>query len=414
MSSQREIPTKPHDFQGDIDTIGRIDAVSTILDVVCRTTGMGFAAVARVTEERWIACQVLDNIDFGLGPGGELKVESTICHEIRQNREAVVISNVADDPVYCSHHTPLAYGFQSYISMPIMLKDKTFFGTLCAIDPRPARLNNPETIGMFKLFAELIAAHIETDRQLRTSQAALVQERQLSELREQFIAVLGHDLRNPVASVDSGARLLSRQPLNDKGRQILAMMQGSVTRMSGLIDNVLDFARARLGNGLDLVLEGAKPLRPVLEQVVNELASVDPSREIMARFDFDADRAIAVDHVRIAQLFSNLLGNALTHGEPGAPVRVGAGTEGDAFVLWVANAGTPIPPATLDDLFRPFFRGKARPSQQGLGLGLYIASEIAKAHGGTLVATSDTDETRFTFRMPLEAKRGQTAVRPLG
>jgi hypothetical protein len=81
------MPTiSPHDFQAVIDAVGRIDAVSTILDVVCRSTGMGFAAVARVSEERWIACQVLDNIHFGLEPGGELKVESTICHEIRQNK----------------------------------------------------------------------------------------------------------------------------------------------------------------------------------------------------------------------------------------------------------------------------------------------------------------------------------------
>jgi hypothetical protein len=154
------MPTiSPHDFQADIDAVGRIDAVSTILDVVCRSTGMGFAAVARVTEERWIACQVLDNIHFGLEPGGELKVESTICHEIRQNHQAVIINCVAENPTYRDHHTPRQYGFQSYISMPIVLKDGTFFGTLCAIDPRPARLENPETIGMFKLFAELIAAH---------------------------------------------------------------------------------------------------------------------------------------------------------------------------------------------------------------------------------------------------------------
>src|ERR1700753_771765 len=88
------------DLKADISAIGRIDAVPTILDVVCRTTGMGFAAVARVTEERWIACSVLDNIDFGLEAGGELKVESTICHEIRQHREPVIIDNVAEDAAY--------------------------------------------------------------------------------------------------------------------------------------------------------------------------------------------------------------------------------------------------------------------------------------------------------------------------
>jgi GAF domain-containing protein len=98
---------------------------------------MGFAAVARVTEDRWVACSVLDEIDFGLKAGGELRLETTICHEIRQTREAVVIDNFAEDHIYCKHATPAMYGFQSYISVPIVLANDSFFGTLCAIDPQP-------------------------------------------------------------------------------------------------------------------------------------------------------------------------------------------------------------------------------------------------------------------------------------
>ena len=101
-------------------------------------TGMGFAAVARVTEDRWIACAVRDEIAFGLAPGGELKVATTICDEIRRSGEAVVIDHVAADQAFCGHPTPAMYGFQSYISMPILHKDGSFFGTLCAIDPKPA------------------------------------------------------------------------------------------------------------------------------------------------------------------------------------------------------------------------------------------------------------------------------------
>src|ERR1700744_3355939 len=106
-------------FQDDVEAVGRIPAVPTILDVVCRTTGMGFAAVARVTEDRWIACSVQDSLQFGLQTGGELKGQTTICHEIRQHREPVIINHVAEDATYCGHHTPEMYGFQSYISMPI-------------------------------------------------------------------------------------------------------------------------------------------------------------------------------------------------------------------------------------------------------------------------------------------------------
>ena len=126
-------------FLNDIAAINSIEAVPSILQVVCHATGMGFAAVARVTEGRWIACSVLDQIDFGLKPGGELKVETTICHEIRQSRKGVVIDHVAEDAVYRGHHTPAIYGFQSYISMPIIWRDGSMFGTLCAIDPKPRR-----------------------------------------------------------------------------------------------------------------------------------------------------------------------------------------------------------------------------------------------------------------------------------
>src|ERR1700709_1629765 len=197
-------------FDADIVAVQRIAAVPRILEVVCRSTGMGFAAVARVTDERWVCCAVRDEIEFGLVPGGELEVETTICHEIRQSHEAVVIDNVAEDGAYCGHHTPEKYGFQSYISMPIVLSDGTFFGTLCAIDPRPARLNTPQTVGMFKLFAELIATHLEAVDRVAASEATLLSERETSELREQFIAVLGHDLRNPLASIAAGARMLPK------------------------------------------------------------------------------------------------------------------------------------------------------------------------------------------------------------
>ena len=321
----------------------------TILDVVCRTTGMGFAAVARVTEDRWIACSVKDDIAFGLAPGGELNVETTICHEIRTSGEPVVINHVAESDAWRTHHTPLQYGFQSYISMPIVRADGSFFGTLCAIDPRPARLETPEVIGMFKLFAELIAFHLDAQERLAASEASLAGERTQSQLRDEFIAVLGHDLRNPLAAIDAGARLLEREKLDPKTAGILKLMQTSVSRMSALINNVLDFARGRLGGGLTVERHSAAPLAPLLEQVLAEFRAGTPDRPI------EAEIAIALpvrcDESRIAQLFSNLIGNALTHGAADGPIRVRAVTAGEVFELSVANGGTPIPAATQAKLF---------------------------------------------------------------
>ena len=124
-----------------------------------------------------------------------------------------------------------------------------------------------------------------------------------------------------------------------------------------------------------------------------------PERKIEA--EVEITRPVPVDPARFGQLLSNLLGNALTHGAENLPVRIVAITDHHEFRLAVVNGGAPISPSAMQHLFRPFFRGKVRRSQQGLGLGLYIASEIARAHNGTLTAQSTKQETRFTFAMPL-------------
>ncbi|WP_158805755.1 GAF domain-containing sensor histidine kinase [Acidisoma sp. L85] len=383
-----------------IAAIARIDAVPMILDVVCRTTGMGFAAVARVTEDRWIACNLLDQINFGLKPGGELKVETTICSEIRRNAEPVVIDHVDLDQRYSQHHTPRLYGFQSYISMPIIRADGSMFGTLCAIDPEPRELNAPATLAMFKAFADLIATHLDAQDYSDARDKELIDQRHDAELREQFIAVLGHDLRNPLAAIDGGIRLLSKRPLDNKAAGIIKLMQDSAARMSGLIDSVLDFARGRLGGGIALERVSSTSLVPLLELVVAELQTAWPDRVIET--DFTIVEPVSCDGERVAQLFSNLLANAITHGAGDTSIRTKAWTQGSFFELSVANSGEPIPPATMEHLFQPFYRNSLRPTQQGLGLGLYIASMIAQAHSGRLDVTSTAVETRFTFRMPID------------
>lgn len=239
----------------------------------------------------------------------------------------------------------------------------------------------------------LIDANDATER-------AAAAERESSHLREQFIAVLGHDLRNPLASISSGVRLLgARETLSERGRQVLTLMQGSVIRASELIDNVLDFARGRLGGGLTLNRDALAPLTPVLQQVVAELVSVNPGRDV--RIEFAIDEPVDCDRVRVGQLLSNLLGNALTHGSKSEPIRIAARTEAETLSISVANGGAPIDEATMARLFQPFFRGDIRAKQVGLGLGLHIASEIAKAHDGILLVDSGMAETRFTFTMPL-------------
>ena len=383
----------------DLAAIARIEVVPTILEVVCRATGMGFSAVARVTEDRWIACAVRDDIAFGLAPGGELQIETTICAEIRRSGDPVVIDHVAEDERFRDHHTPRMYGFQSYISVPIRLPDGRFFGTLCALDPRPARLRQSEAVGMFRLFADLIAFHLEAQERLAASETAVSDERHRRELQDQFIAVLGHDLRNPLSAIQTGARMLLTMDLDQRARRVASVVDRSAGRMTGLIDNVLDFARSRLEGGLPVNRVIDPKLQEMLEQVVSEIGMAMPARVIHS--EIKLCRPVACDRARVGQLLSNLLANALTHGDPEGPVWVRARSDDQWFELSVANLGEPLPPEILNRLFQPFERGSDLSDRQRLGLGLYIASEIARGHAGVLHVTSTPAETRFTFRMPM-------------
>lgn len=226
--------------------------------------------------------------------------------------------------------------------------------------------------------------------------AQVAEAKETAEFREQFIAVLGHDLRNPVAAIDGGANLLLRDGWTARSPMILKLMKASVLRMSGLIDNVMDLARARLGGGIQLRREPTDKLEETLMQVIEELRYSHPERIIETYFDVEEDTN--VDLARIAQMFSNLLANAITHGAKDQPVRVEAKVDREALEISVANGGEPIPADARQRLFQPFYRA-AGSATVGLGLGLFIASQIAEAHGGDLSMMSSSKETRFTFRM---------------
>jgi signal transduction histidine kinase len=177
-------------------------------------------------------------------------------------------------------------------------------------------------------------------------------------------------------------------------------IERSSRRMSALINDVLDFARGRLGGGIGVEFGETTTLGQSLEGVAAELREAYPDRQIVS--DIAVDGLMRCDCERIQQLLSNLLGNALTHGRPGTPVRVRAALEGEDVVIEVHNDGEPIPADRLGKVFEPFWRRTA--SREGLGLGLYICSQIAKSHAGQLFARSSTDSgTTFIARLPIRA-----------
>ena len=137
----------------DVDRVASLRTVPAILKAVAELTRMRFVVIAKVTQKQWLACAVLDEMEFGLPVGGELEVATTLCSEVRDRRAAIVIGHASQDATYCNHPTPRKYGIESYIAVPIIEKTGEFFGTLCAVDSRPADLSNETIVESLNLFA---------------------------------------------------------------------------------------------------------------------------------------------------------------------------------------------------------------------------------------------------------------------
>jgi signal transduction histidine kinase len=358
------------------------------------------ALVSLVAEDRqWFKAR----LGF---PECQTPLDQSVCKYAMTEDDVLVIPDLRLDPRTASNTlvTDEPY-IRFYAGAPLRDPQGVPLGSLCVIDTeaRPSGLT-PSQISALLALARQVSALLETRRLLveerRRMDAERKHERHVAELRERFIAVLGHDLRNPLAAIDAGLRVIERDPTSARAISVMAMMKTSAVRMAKLIENTLDFARSRLGQGLVVSRSGNAPLQPVLEQIITELRWSHPEARIETNIALT--QPVPCDPDRIGQMFSNLLSNALTHGDTTQPVAVTAETRKDTFVLSVANGGAQIPPAVLEEVFQPFSQGE-EPSSQGLGLGLYIASEIARAHGGTLSATSTPEQTSFTFRMPLGA-----------
>jgi len=218
-------------------------------------------------------------------------------------------------------------------------------------------------------------------------------------LNEMLTAVLSHDLRSPLNAVLTSAVLIQRRSTEEPVRETAGRILSSGKRMSRMIEDMLDMARARLAGGIPLKREPAD-LGVLIDRVVSEIQAAYPEGRIEVQRAGDLNGNW--DGERLAQVASNLLGNALQHGDEGAAVKVKVdGTRSEAVLITAENSGT-IPPDLLPQLFDPF-RGAQRQAgrTEGLGLGLYIVQQIVVAHGGSVeVESGEQNRTTFAVRIP--------------
>ncbi|HWB77401.1 MAG TPA: hybrid sensor histidine kinase/response regulator [Nannocystaceae bacterium] len=218
-------------------------------------------------------------------------------------------------------------------------------------------------------------------------------------LAELFVGILGHDLRNPLSAMVMGTQLLERTVTDDTQMKVVRRMASAGRRMENMIAQMLDLTCARLGGGLGLARERTKV--DVAEQLQRAADELRGSSERDVRVEHQGECVTFGDGERLLQLFSNLIGNAIAHGDPALPVTITCIREPHAVVVRVHNGGA-IPAELLPTIFDPF-RGRpgAAPRSGGLGLGLFISRQIALAHGGTLDVDSDEGRgTTFVVRLP--------------
>jgi signal transduction histidine kinase len=230
--------------------------------------------------------------------------------------------------------------------------------------------------------------------------------------RDLFLAVLGHDLRAPLASLLMAARLLEDKQLSiNEVPDLGARIRRSAKHMSNMVVDLIDYTRTELGSGMPIALQDVDVREPCAE-AVQDAGSAFPERDF--RFSASGDLRGSFDRVRLLQLFTNLLSNAAQHGEKGQPVVIDARGEGEAIEVCVTNRGPVIPKESLEAIFMPLVQLPAGAEQDAastsLGLGLFIAREIAHVHGGEITADSDSvNGTTFTVRLPRQRDPGAEA-----
>ena len=230
----------------------------------------------------------------------------------------------------------------------------------------------------------------------------------VDESRELFLATLGHDLRAPLNAIMLSAEVLARSgQLDEENTQIASRMAAFGRVMAGMIHDLIDFTRTRLGAGMPLSVEPLD-LSNLCQEVLGEFRAAHPDRSL--RFESFGDLSGQWDAARLRQVLSNLVGNAIEHGDECGPIEVVARSEGSTVVLTVTNRGPVIASSALPTLFDPFVRATSTPTSNkrrgGIGLGLYIARAIVIAHGGTIaVASSEETGTVFTVGLPRQDEK---------
>lgn len=398
-SSHQGSGMKPdHELDHGVLAVSQTRATKHILEIIRSQTGMRVVGLAWVREDHWRACAVLDDVGMGLKAGDELDVDTTLCKDVMREGKAIVFNDAHADPVLREHPTPKLYNFRAYSSFPVLLYGGRYFGNLFALDPEPRDASSDKSQATFAACANMLGKLIDDEIENQRTQERLRAAEDVGTAREHFLAVVAHDLRNPLQTIKAASALLTRGADPAKvGRRLSA----SAVRMTRLIDDLVDFTKGRAGSLITVQRTPHADLAESMEAVVDEFRDSHVDREFRSSLQFDG--VVVCDVLRLQQLLSNLLGNAVAYGRKDSPVVVEGYRKSERIIVSVANWGDIIPQDTVARMFDPYFQGPAS-AGTSMGLGLSICTQIAKAHGGTLSVISNAESgTRFELSFPAQA-----------
>lgn len=376
-------------------TVDTIRDMQAVLHAVTEFSGLETAVFSRIERNRWCARAVLDGGGFGIEPGHVYPVGDVLCEIVGATLTPLAVGDLTHHAQYRTHPTRTKFGAEAYVGVPVKFDDGTLIGTLCALSKRP-KPRTDRAVPLMSLLGQLVAHELQLENVAQHTETRLKSEQSTAEERERFLAMVAHDLRNPLTSIRTNAEVLARNVADDL-RSAAGRILGVTERMVRLIDDLLDLSRGRIGAGIALRRVRLQP-KSFLAAFLAELAAANPQATLKSELHDLVPFTDAWDGDRVAQLLDNVISNAIQHGE-GKPVVVRARLVGRTAQIDVLNNGAAIPDDVLETLFEPFHRTSA--PTRGLGLGLYIAHQIARAHGGDIRARTREGETCLRVTLPL-------------
>lgn len=427
-----------NDLEQEIETVAQIAVIPKVLELINKTTGMRFAAVARVTAQSWTALAVFDQLGFGLKPGDEVELTNTLCSEVRMYEKPIIIDDIASDETYNCHPIPRDFGFQSHISVPIYVGDSGFWGTLCSVDPEPNTLDNEKIRSLFSFLANLIGEQLETHMLLKANKKDLRNQLQISsdledviqahtadlkrkvrelarsnqELKD-FSYVASHDLQEPLRKIQTYASMIAQgggTVFSDRDKTYFNKIQDAVDRMRNLIQDLFAYSIVQTQATSFETVNLAEVVTEVIDNLSEEIAAKNAIVEVGSLC------TIAVQRFQIIQLIQNLLGNSLKYCSPErAPhIKISSKTvkgvqhqhmDSDTTYcrLAISDNGIGFDAAYSAKIFEVFQRLHGKTEYSGTGIGLAIVRKIVENHNGFVSVKSEVGVgSEFLVYLPLK------------